>query len=486
MSTSRVAASLTIFACTISGGLLTPPSVFARVALAPALLLVLLSAATTVCSLVGLVQCAALDDSVRGYSSLLASGSGSAAARGMNGVIAVFLTGVIGSSFIVVREFLVAGLGTSPALGDGLTLAVAGAVGGMSLPREMGRLQHAAAFSTAAFCFLVATLVYYGSVEIRSGVFANATLAPAWWHPPAAASSDDKAAYAAALGSALPVLLYSFGCQFQVFDIFASVMQGRPQGGGVAFFVPSVLGAVLAMTLLFSIVGIFGVFAFPGQAISGNILQILPHKGTLGAIAQAVLVVALCAAAPLIVHPARACLMGAVMPRFLSASSSPSAVVATETDQIEGIEKEEEEEEEDKVVGEGMSTRSRPPSFRQRVLLTTAIVAVAAGLAVSRIDFLVIVEAMGSFLCSPLFFIAPGVSLMRTALAKTGQRSRAEPGGAGAATAGQWLMIDQQERAPTDALQSLAVAYSIAAWLIIVGVGSFALSVWSFCRQHAT
>ena len=70
---------LTIFACTISGGLLTLPSVFADVALAPALLLVLLSAATTVCSLVGLVQCAALDASVRGYSSLLAGGSASAA-----------------------------------------------------------------------------------------------------------------------------------------------------------------------------------------------------------------------------------------------------------------------------------------------------------------------------------------------------------------------------------------------------------------------
>ena len=231
---------------------------------------------------------------------------------------------------------------------------------------------------------------------------------------------------------------------------------------------------------LFSIVGIFGVFAFPGQAISGNILQILARKGTLGAIAKAVLVVALCAAAPLIVHPARACLAGAVMPR------PPAVVVATDA-----------EEEDAGVVREDTNTRPRPPempvgedtnarpgrrSFQQRVLLTAAIVAIAAGLAVSRIDFLVVVQAMGAFLCSPLFFIAPGVSLMHTVLAKKGQRSRAELDPAGAATAGQWLMADQQECKPTDALQSLAVTYFIAAWLIVVGLGSFVLSVWSFCR----
>jgi amino acid permease len=188
---------------------------------------------------------------------------------------------------------------------DLLTLGVAVIVALLSFPSEMGRLAHAAAFSTAAFCFLVATLVYYGSVEIAGGLFTNATAAPQWWPRTGKGGDGTGAGYASALGSALPVILYSFGCQFQVFDIYVGVIQGRDgnrkgdgvagkgvagngvagngvagsgvagngvAGGGVAYFVPSVVGAVVAMTLLFSIVGLFGVFAFPGQAkaVSGG------------------------------------------------------------------------------------------------------------------------------------------------------------------------------------------------------------------------
>lgn len=109
----------------------------------------------------------------------------------------------------------------------------------------------------------------------------------------------------------MPVI-YAFGCQFQVFDIYASVVgdveHSNPNAGmhGIVHFVPVLLGAVAMMTLTFSLTGVFGVLTFPGQDIAGDVLTMLDSKGVLGNVARGVLVLACVLAAPLIVHPARA------------------------------------------------------------------------------------------------------------------------------------------------------------------------------------
>ena len=166
------------------------------------------------------------------------------------------------------------------------------------MPTNVGKLAYAAGLATAAFCFLVVTLVYYGVDEVAAG---NST-GGEWWP-----TTD----IASALSKSLPVILYAFGCQFQLIDIFLSLEGQRrqlrrqvhdrisehntianlndlsfvcrsmaeseadderdPAAGSMAYFSPVAFSAVAAMFVLFAIVGVFGVLAFPGQDIQGHL-----------------------------------------------------------------------------------------------------------------------------------------------------------------------------------------------------------------------
>ena len=85
----------------------------------------------------------------------------------------------------------------------------------------------------------------------------------------------------------------------------------RSDGGdAIAYFTPVVVGSCVLMMVLFSLCGLFGVLAFPGEGreIAGDVLSVLARKGTLGNIARGVLVLACVLSAPLLVHPARSCI----------------------------------------------------------------------------------------------------------------------------------------------------------------------------------
>ena len=120
-----------------------------------------------------------------------------------------------------------------------MTAVVAVLVAIISLPRSMGRLARAAELCVCGFCFLVFTLVYYGSVELScnhgdcrtgtngSGGHTNISNTSkgantsgsgtaaggggsslAFWPPPNVPGGEWNA-----LGSILPVILFAYGCQ---------------------------------------------------------------------------------------------------------------------------------------------------------------------------------------------------------------------------------------------------------------------------------
>ena len=110
MATTKMtplSAAFTIFACTISGGLLALPAVFSSVALVPSILLTVLGALTTLCSLVALASVHEISSTVTSYGKLLrfCCNDASFAEYLMDGIIGLFLTGVMGGTFIVVHDF---------------------------------------------------------------------------------------------------------------------------------------------------------------------------------------------------------------------------------------------------------------------------------------------------------------------------------------------------------------------------------------------
>eukprot|EP00939_MAST-03C_sp_MAST-3C-sp1_P003929 g3929.t1 len=359
-------AALTIFACTISGGLLALPAVYYDAGVVPSLCLTFLSAITTACSIFALTAISDANDDIKGYGQLFERVTNwKHSKKIMSATVALFLTGVVGSTFIVVRDLLSESIDDTPVV-DSLTVVVAVVVFALSLPKDLGKLSHVAIISTLSFCFMLATIVYYGSNRIHD----DGDEAVRCWFTPGKyddnAESPSNVKRFEDIAKALPVILYSFGCQFQIIDIYYSF--GR---GGVSTFTPVICIAVSLMFCLFSVCGVFGVAAFADQGnddIDGDVLKVLGKKGHLGKVSSIVLVGACVLAAPLIVLPARSSL--------LSLLSTPSTAV------------------------------------ERRIAATCLIVSVATALAVSRVKFLVVIGGMGAFLCSPLFFVLPGCGLL--------------------------------------------------------------------------
>mmetsp|Transcript_6619 Transcript_6619/g.17202 ORF Transcript_6619/g.17202 Transcript_6619/m.17202 type:complete len:472 (-) Transcript_6619:698-2113(-) len=371
---SAASAAFTVFACTISGGLLALPAVFSSVTLVPALLLTLLGAFTTFCSLLALAAVQEMHNSVTSYGKLLRFCCGDAAFAEliMDGIIATLLTGVMGGTFIVIHDFFLQEL-SNTWHADAATCGAAVLVLLLALPAQLGPvIARAATLSVSSFCFLVLVLIYCGASELTSGSANGTDVAPEWW--PAVDSPPST------VFKGLPVVVYAFGCQFQLLDIVLSF--GGGAAPGLRRLVPVIAAAVTMMIAAFSLTGVFGVLAFPGQEIAGDVLTMLETKGPLGNAARGLLVVACTLSCPLLLHTAR-----------MSAAS----------------------------FARGCSRRRRLPRPSDneacevlRVRLFGAfLVSCSTALALSGLDFLLVVGAMGAFLCAPLFYVLPGVALLR-------------------------------------------------------------------------
>ena len=473
MPTSRLAATTTVFACTISGGLLTLPSVFASTSLGVSLLVVLFSAITTFSSLLTLIILGEIKNSWS-YGELVGAVFGKRSELLINLIIGFFLVGVIGSSFIVINDYTTqsfTGWHSSATIGTAVLVAL------LSLPPKMSALSIAATFSMCSFLFLVVTFIYYGTVEISGGGhYENTTNTTPWWP----SKSSDFESRIATIGTAVPVILYAFGCQIQIFSIYESVGQ-KKMPGGVRHFVPVLVGAVALMVVLFSLVGVFGYYTFEGAQIDGDVLKSLMTKGTLGNVARGMLVLACLLAAPLIVNPTLACFA----PTFNSISAAASSASSASSSSSSSS---------------SSSASSSSSSVRrwERPLLVFIVVGLAVTLALSGINFLVVVGALGAFICSPLFFILPGGMLlhaMKFGCYNDGQQASS------ASTLNQMLLVKEEEEEDEDEnkdeeddsvgkLQVLLLsrrercgAIAMGLWLFIMGVLTFVLAVWKFFKK---
>ena len=435
-TTSRISAATTVFACTISGGLLTLPKVFANTTLGISLIIVVLSALTTFASLLALVILSEINPNVTGYGSLIGERFGVKAKRTLDGTIGLFLTGVIGASFIVVHGFVEDQISDSFWISALVTISIAAVVVLLSMPKKMGALSLAATFSMVSFIFLVVTLMYYGILELSSSPNLSNSTAPKWWPDKNSMNLSGNKLWTQ-IGTAVPVILYAFGCQIQVFDIYESVGK-KGTKNGVVHFIPVLIAAVSLMVVLFSATGIFGVYSFPDSDISGDVLQTLAKKGLLGKIARGVLVLACVLAAPLIIHPTRTCL-----------ASFMQVFHSTNMD----------------------SEHDKEMSNFARIVLTIIVVGSSTTLAISGINFLVVVGALGAFIASPLFFVIPGLMLL------DGMKRYSKNNSSMVSLLNDGDMNTSQlsfNRNGSFATNIMAV------WLVAVGVLTFVLSVWSF------
>ena len=300
----------------------------------------------------------------------------------------------------------------------------------------------------------------------------------------------------------MPIILYAFGCQIQIFDIFDSVFiqnqndPSNPNPNSVQreikrmnAFQPVLHSSVCMMVLLFSLTGIFGSYAFSGSIISGDVLVELSAKGLFGKIARVVLVMACIFSAPLIVHPTRHCLLS-----FLEIFLGSNPIQTQNENQNENDENQNENENEkgeDCFYGRMFCCCSR------RFVVTCLVVLTSSMFAVSGIPFLVVVGALGAFLCSPLFFLLPGLLLLLTLTQFKKKRMRNKRNEVNVNNHHKNEMEEEVEDGLTDVLivdsvdsdgsddsDDISVVegwmWVMGCGLVCVGVLTFVLSVWAF------
>jgi amino acid permease len=274
--TSRISASFTIFACTISGGLLALPRVFYENTFFPSFILIFIAAITTGGSLYALILLSYLNKDINSYGTLVHWLGGIRLEKLVELIIGIFLTGVLGGSFIIIHDYIM--LQTAPYAfinGHLITIGIAFVIALLSLPTNIGRLAIAGTGSVLSFCFLAFTLVYYGIDEWSkwphpSGQPANGTNHSSHhipssnsssipWFPVKKAGTDDSSgSLIISTGLALPPILYAFGCQIQIFDIYHSVKK-RKGKDRLQDFLCCIFSAIIGMTFTFTLVGFFGV-----------------------------------------------------------------------------------------------------------------------------------------------------------------------------------------------------------------------------------
>jgi len=388
---AKISATLTLFACCISGGILGLPSIFASLSVAEAFSLTFISYLTTMFSLMCLVTTSGVHPEITTYGNLVRWLGGETFERVVDLVLGLFLSGVLGGSFIIIRDFAVDNFSTT-GLADAATALSACLVCALAMPESIGKLAAASTFSVASFCFLVVTLVYYGVEALNDGNSVSD------WDDYTASdddtSGDERDTFSLKkMATSLPPIIYAFGCQIQIFSIFYSVEDSRASissrggVGGLVSFLPVIIGACTLMIICFGCVGFFGVLSFPGKKIDGDVLNMLNDKGkNLGHAARGLLVFAVMLAAALIVFPARNCLFSTFMHM---------------------LEKE--------GVG-GEETASSPREQTIRCLMTFLVCAISSTLAISQISFLSLLTILGAFVAAPLMIVLPGVALLKLLL----------------------------------------------------------------------
>lgn len=271
MSVARahLGAAVTIFASTISGGLVAVPAAYQEAGLIPAIALALVACATTAMSLysLGLISERTGQTS---YGAVAERISGPVLGAVLDLAIGLFLTGVLAGSLIVLRDWFDALLQHNRLHTSLATAAIAVfGIFPLSLPRSIGVMAYASSVSIAAFACLVTVLVGYGAQELSHGVSDYAIL-------PTAPSP-------LVFGQTFDVAIYQFACQFQLMAIYQDLRQrvsdlsgqtetaGRGGNGSgrrppaALRFAAVVGGAACVMLLLGTLTGTFGVLAFPNR-----------------------------------------------------------------------------------------------------------------------------------------------------------------------------------------------------------------------------
>ena len=310
----HVQAAVTIFACTISGGLVALPRTYQLIGFLPALVLSAIAGCANGLSLLTL-SIISRRSGVATYSELACHIGGPVLAALIDTLVGAFLLGVLSGTLIVVRDWTDWIFAHNERHAKLATFAIAAfGIFPLALPRTIGNLAYASTFSIGAFSLLVGVLVYYGAVEVARGDVAS--FDELWLHGGEVHPLD--------LGRAFNVFVYAFACQFQLMAIYQDLLarldspasafvpttpplppasasrapptivqadqrdhRGPPSAGSLPDvtrrppplrFALVIGAATCAMLVLFCSAGIFGVLAFPGQVIDGNILKTLEAK----------------------------------------------------------------------------------------------------------------------------------------------------------------------------------------------------------------
>ena len=389
-------AAVTIFGCTVSGGLVAIPKSYQSASLIPSLFMSLIAGPTTGLSLLALAMVSRRAGDVSTYGEVAGKLTGGPFLGAfVDLLISIFLIGVLTGSFIVLRDWFES-LVSKQEYSTFATIGVA-ALGmlPLALPRRIGALAYSSFLSLAGFSLLVIVLLAYGLQEEAAPAHNNHNnnnASSVWWP-----ETFDPLE----LGLSFNVQIYSFACQFQLMSIFQDLRSrlesssSSSSSSTVATAVTAsspprvrfgavVGGAVGGMICLFGLTGIFGVLAFPGVQVSGDILKTLDTK-PLGPAVRGCLAVAIGLSGPLMIHPTRE---GFV--RF-------GALIAGRT----GL-----------ITPRRAELIAEKPPLAIHVLLTALIVATSTTIALTFDQLMVLVSYLGAFLLCPLGLAFPAVALV--------------------------------------------------------------------------
>lgn len=115
--------------------------------------------------------------------------------------------------------------------------------------------------------------------------------------------------------------------------------------------------------------------------------------------------------------------------------------------------------------------------------MTVMVVTLSTLLALSDIDFLVAVGAMGAFLCSPLFFILPGAALLRELPVEGNGNHEQLPSSSLLAVNPPTTEQTNTTDGPLLSQGATCAAVAMGLWLVAVGVVTFVISVWVFVTR---
>ena len=207
----RLQATISIFGCTVAGGLVALPDAFQEVGLLAGCVLVVIGGMTTALSIHAL---AILSEhtNTSSYGGIAAAFFGPAFGAFVDFSISLLLVGVISGSIIVLKDYFaelwVDTVPPSCAATCQLrtTLSTAGTalvvLLPLSLPRRIGVMAYASAISITAFAFIVGVLVVFGARRLADGT----ARAGVWTKPTTALQ----------LGECFRVIVYATACQMQV------------------------------------------------------------------------------------------------------------------------------------------------------------------------------------------------------------------------------------------------------------------------------